>query len=346
VFLPDPAHSSDGSFYQDGVVQKRGFDKAVQDADQLPNRLKVDFQYMKGEDTPQELLTAMKERYKSGATFFIMTMSSKTGDLRDHFRGWHDECRRRGEREPLLIATVASAPDIADASGGILRWYVRSEEESALLAEFLRWKEGVAHAGVFYITRHDGQADDRYGNRGMKEFSDRFLYGLAGSSVDGYSTTAGTAKSNVAAFLGKNYSNTKEGTNAVGVFIVGYGDMVREVLGELLSQGFSGAIACASTLTEPNWQPQGTNADKRIFTVLPRMSDSHTKLQRADRNVVFFFSKQTLYRVLQLTAKDSDSRTFVDRWRKNESSTQLAQECLENGDILVELDVADCDQWR
>ena len=347
VFLPDPARSPDGSFYQDGVVQKRGFDKAVQDADKLPNRLKVDFQYMKREETPEELLKRMRECYQgSGATFFIMTMSSKTGDLHEHFKRWHDECHRRGGREPVLIATVASAPDIADASGGILRWYIRSEEESALLAEYLRWKEAVTHVGVFYITRNAGQADDRYGNRGMQEFHDRFISGLGGSSIDDYSTTAGTAKSKVATFLAKNQSNTKQAPNVVGAFIVGYGDMVREVLAELISQGFAGPIACASTLTEPDWQPQGTNADKRIFTVLPRMSDPRTKLQKDDRNVVFFFSKQTLFRVLELTAKDSDSRTFVDRWIKSGINTQLAQECLENGDILVQLDVAGCDQWR
>jgi len=171
VFLPDSTHSSDGAFYQDGAVQKKGFDSALLDAEQLPNRLKVVFHEMKRDDPPDQLLKTMQELYdKDGATFFIMTMSGKVLGVRDHFKNWHNECVRQGRREPILIATVASAPDIADASSGILRWYVRSEEESSLLAEYLRWKEAVDRVAVFFITRTAGLSDDAYGRRGMEVF--------------------------------------------------------------------------------------------------------------------------------------------------------------------------------
>src|SRR5205807_420162 len=103
----------------------------------IPNKLSVEFHFMLLDDTPRKLLLEMKELYeKKGSTFFVMTMSGKIAAIREHFKAWHDECVRNGAREPILIATVASAPDLCDASSGILRWYVRSDEESSVLAEY------------------------------------------------------------------------------------------------------------------------------------------------------------------------------------------------------------------
>ena len=62
--------------------------------------------------------------------------------------------------------------------------------------------------------------------------------------------------------------------------------------------------------------------------------------------MVFFFAKKTLYHVLELTAKDADPKTFVDRWKLGEAHPQLDQEYLANGDIIVDLDVVGADQWR
>ena len=345
VLLPDPASFSDGAFYQDGVVQKRGFTKAEDDADKLSNRLRVQYIYMRREVSADTLLNQMKMEYaQSGATYFVMTMSSKIEAIRSHFINWHNDCVQMGVREPILIATVASAPDLADGSGGILRWYVRSQEESAALAEYLSWKEGIMNAGVFFITRHVGQTDDEYGKGGMETFRERFINGLGGKMVDPYCTTAGTAKSNVSEFLAK-VKRARLNSNNTGVFIVGYGDMVREVLNELLKQGFTGPIACASTLTEPDWQPKERSADNRIVTVLPRLANPQTRLEVDDRNVVFFFAKEALFRVLELTATDANSKTFVERW-KTESKKYLNQEFLANGDCAVQLNVVGSEEWR
>src|SRR5207245_123573 len=126
IFLPDPTRFAESAFYQDGVVQKRGFDKAIQDSEDLPNRLNVEFHYMKKEDSADGLLTAMRNSYMSnGATYFIMTMSGKVSGVRQYFTKWHDTCLKQGKREPILIATVASAPNLPAASGAILRCSIR-----------------------------------------------------------------------------------------------------------------------------------------------------------------------------------------------------------------------------
>jgi len=348
VFLPNPTRESEGAFYQDGAVQKRGFDTAMMAAEDWPNKLNVDFQPMSLEESPEMLLQRMKNLYETnGATFFVMTMSTKVGGILRHFESWHNECVRERRREPVLIATAASAPNLADAANGVLRWYVRSEEESSTLAEYLRWKLSVTRAAVFYITRNPNLANDDYGTRGMEVFRDRFssLGGVCDEQFRFY-VTAATAKTAVGSFLARYKGNNHQDTEDRGVFIVGYGDMVRVTIDELLAQGFKGPIVCASTLTELNCQPKDTSADNRIFTVLPRTSASQAQLQGDDKNVVFFFAKKVLLRVLELTAKDRNSGTFIERWKSFSGETQLDQECLANGDIIVRLDVVVAEQWR
>lgn len=345
AFIPDPSLSSESAFYQDGVAQRKGFEQAKIETEGLLGKLAFNYHEMKKDDSPDALLADMKSLYETnGVTYFIMTMSSKVSALRQLFKSWHDECAQRHKPEPILIATVASAPDVADASGGILRWYVRSHEESCLLAEFMRWKEAMSNVAVFYITRNARQSDDPYGKRGMEVFRDRFL-ALGGNTIEPISVTAKTAKTEVEAFLRSHKSQRQNSGPDMGAFVVGYGDMVKETISELVLQGFDGPIACASTLTEPDWQPQTTNADDRIFTVLPRLLDPQAKMQGDDKNVVFYFSKRTLQKVFRLTAKTSSSQGFADRWTQ-EPDSELVQEYLANGDTDVELDVVGSNRWR
>ena len=197
---------------------------------------------------------------------------------------------------------------------------------------------------MFYITQPTG--NDAYGRKGMEVFRDMFVYSLGGQPIDTYSVTSKSAKTAVETFLTKYHDANGHTNEHTGAFIVGYGDMVRETLSELVTQGFDGPIACASTLTEPDWQPKSTNADSRIVTVLPRTSDPQTKLPILDRNCVFFFAKETLRRVLELTANGSDSRNFIERWKRGDTKSGLDQESLANGDTDVQLEVVGDDQWR
>jgi hypothetical protein len=344
VFVPDPTRATDGAFYQDGLVQVRGFEKAKQDAEALPRCLTVVFQPIKREETADELVKRMQVLYEQGSTYFIMTMSGKVSDIKNHFGNWHAACVREGRRRPILVATVASAPDLADASKGILRSYIRSDEESALLAQFARWKLACTRVIVFFITRSARQADDTYGRRGMEVFRDRFQ-ALGGSTVVPVAVTATTAKGEVERQMGLP-ENKDAAQTTMAIFVVGYGDMIRNTLSELVSQKFAGPILCASTLTEPDWQPDDKQADNRIFTVLPRLVDPRARLTGDDKNIVFFFAKKTLFRVLELTAQSTDSTTFIARWTAGEQKPQLDQEYLANGDTIVQLDVVGAEHWR
>jgi hypothetical protein len=343
VFLPDWSRGSEGAFYQDGFVQWAGFEQAQLDAVTLPNRLAVSYEKMKPDVSPEELLQRMQASYEEGATFFVMTMSTKVRDLRDHFKKWHDECVRDKKREPILIVTVASAPDLADGSSGILRWYIRSDEEVAVLAAYARWKLALSDMAIFYITRNAGQENDAYGKYAKDLFQERFEK-LGGNNFASFGVTASTVNEQVAQFVSQ-YRQTKL-QGRLGVFLVGYGDVFRDTLAALIAKGFDGPIACSSTLTEPDWQPQSRSADARIFTVFPRLRGARGTLLGHDKNVVFFFAKDTLFRVLDVTAADPSSAGFVNRWRRRGESHKLDHDYLADGDAIIRVEVAGSAQWR
>jgi hypothetical protein len=347
VFLPNT--SEEGAFYQDGAVQKRGFDMAIKEAKSSGTyKLEVKFIPMRqseeeGEKKPIELMKKLYE--EKGATYFVMTMSAKVAELRKDFIEWHKECARKHKRKPFLVVTVASAPDLANASGGIVRWYVRSEEETAILAAYLRWKLAVTDAAVFFITRNAGVQNDTYGNRSRDWFQMRFEK-LGGSNFDSFPVTTETAKDQVKAFLTRYRVSQFGGTRRMGVFVAGYGSTFSQTLRELIAQGFDGPIVCTSTLTEPDWQPRENQADRRIFTVIPRMKVPREEPKDLDKNVVFFFAKDTLFQLLQLVAADSDPKSFLERWQEQMTSNRLDHDYLANGDAIVRVDVAGADKWR
>jgi ABC-type branched-subunit amino acid transport system substrate-binding protein len=263
--------------------------------------------------------------------------------VRDRFVEWHNHCVSNGERIPILIVTVASAPDLTVASAlphpsvGIIRWYVRSQEESQLIALYLRWKHDVQQAAVFW--EHDW-----YGAHGKDEFRDRFISpSLAGRCLGDFPVTADNAKSKVTEFLRKLAAHPE----STGVLVVGYGNTLSKTVAELIAQKFSGLIACTSTLTGPEWQPISKDADRRIATVLPRLKNPQNVLAGQDRDVVYFFAKSTLYRVIKLTAEDSNTETFLERWRKGAHTSHLIEEYLADGDTIIQLDVVDRPEyWR
>jgi hypothetical protein len=167
---------------------------------------------------------------------------------------------------------------------------------------------------------------------------------MGGSEVEMYPTTSESAGEKVSEFL---LSINPYDPNNIGVCIVGYGNMVTTVINELIKQEFKGIIVCSSTLTEKDWQPRDRSLDNQIFTVLPRFKDLPSSLAQDNKDVVFFFSKETLNRVLNITSSDSDPRNFLDHWQNQPADTDpFEQNMLVNGDCIINLDVITSEKWR
>ena len=330
VFLPQ-WRGKKGDFYQDGGVQHKGFKQAEKEAMRIPDALNVKYHPMYENTSGHEILKSMQRLYtEKHSSYFVMTMSSKVEDVSGGFKAWRKKCAKTGEMPPVLIATVASAPGLADCKNGIVRWYIRSDEESQDLANLLD-NRGFKYAAAFCI-------DDQYGMKGLDTFCDRFD-GTVPSDLIFYAT-AKTAKAHVETFLGKYPQK-----DWPVVFVIGYGDMVKNTLKELIAGGYDGCIVCTSTMTDPQWRPTDkvlARARVKIFTVLPELRRAARHLDRDNRNVVFFFARKTLLRVLKLTAGNVDTRLFLKNWlnRKEEGPEGVVQTVIyPEGDILVQVRV-------
>jgi hypothetical protein len=346
VFLPDWKGLREGDFYQDGAIQKKGFDQAESEARGIPDALDVGYNGMHESVSAQELLASMQEHYRKGSTYFIMTMSDKVENILPSFKAWHRQCVNSKAAEPILIVTVASAPGLADAENGVVRWYIRSQEESQDLANHL--ERYVQKAATFAITHTPGSCDSTYGAKGVELFC-RYFDGEVPSDLKFY-VTARTAKAAVQAFFSKcsaqpdDWPETGAVSTWPGVFVVGYGDMVRNTVTELIQSGYAGYIACTSTFTDPQWRPQQDllkTTKAEIFTVRPRLRKGGDHFAENDRNVVFLFARKTLLRTLNFTAGNTDSKTFLAKWTSvaEEGSDALDQIYLQEGDIEVQLKV-------
>lgn len=331
-------------FHQDGAVQKKGFLQAEVEAIGVPGALKIAYCDMYESDQPGDLLKKIKDLYKGGSKYFVLTMSSKAEEILPAFKDWRNSFTLKwgnvtfwtSGNAPVLIITVASAPKLADAKNGIVRWYVRSEEESRLLANYLGNKE-FHTAAAFGITPNDGNPDSTYAREAISQFAGEFPGRLPQDKL--FYTTAKTAKNHVKKFLDEN--NNGDG---IGVFVVGYGEMVKNTISELLTRGYAGCIVCTSTLTDPHWRPAEDlikNGNARILTVVPKLKQPNAHLVGDNRNVVFFFAKKTLLRVIKLSANGVASAAFLESWMdgKDIESEELDQEYLKGGDILVRLKV-------
>ena len=264
-----------------------------------------------------------------------MTMSTKVEEIKDGFKEWHASFKWRKSRAPILIVTVASAPHLADAKNGIVRWYIRSEEESEKLADHLNCL-GYKRAAAFGVTDHDGTHNSTYGIGGITKFREEFeqFNGTVPDEMCFY-VTAKTASAQVKRFFSSYRKDEK-----LGIFVVGYGEMVKNTITELISGGYEGCIVCTSTLTDKQWQPPKHLMDKaNIFTVLPRLKNHGDHFSVKDHYVVFFFARKTLLRVLKLTAKTTNAKIFLESWMNGleEGPEELNQEYLKCGDILVRL---------
>lgn len=344
LFYPDP-HAGDTAA-DDGRVQREGFTVAVSNMQkQYPNALlpiRKSFRFRESNDTrplSERLMEMMKTLYEEeDARVFVLTMSGAVESISPLFKDWRTNLKKNNKPLPLLVATVASAPALADRSHGLFRYYIRSQEESALLAE-LAWARGAKRAAVFYITRTAGGDDDTYGRGGRDEFVTRFE-GHGGAA----DTFAVIADGSNAKTLTSRVVGVHEADKYDAVFVVGYGEMFKMSVAELIEQGFPGTIYCVSTLTVSRWQPLATSMDSRIITVAP-VWRGPVKPPMIDYNVVRLFPKLLTERLVEAQVRSKTYLEFQDTfWSRETFESDYSIMLTVDGDSIVELRANE--KWR
>ena len=365
IFFPDPtrADGKDGAPYQDGFVQHQAFNSAIkQFQHENPQYIRrnepiLETYYFRPRETDKDkrplsarLTDKMKKSYDDKkARIFLVTMSSAIESVTPDFIKWRAECIDLHKEPPILIATVASAPGLADSRNGIYRLYIRSTEESVQLANYLAWAHKVQICGVFYITRTEGRDDEAYGRGARIAFAERWqALGLGRPQFYDVTSDTSNAKTQISEFMRIVKNNTaRVDAPKFGAFVVGYGNMFKTTLDELISQGFQGPIVCASTLTVPSWQPSEDTADQRIFTVMPKCPIGIDTLAPNERNVIYLIAQATLLKTMHCAAEVRTTDKFAISWpHTNGVENKISIEYLANGDTIISVNVVGMDVWR
>ena len=286
VLLPDRESSS---VVENANRQWKGFELAFSDyqvakSDQHIYEYDYEVKGEAGDNTRIKIMEKLKGWHKEGIRIFVITMSGATLLIKEDFKDWVMDLP--ANEKPVLVATVASAPKIVDLEHGIFRHYIRSKDESGVLATYIESINAQA-VGVFYVN-------DPYGIKAEKTLDARLS---KNSVVYPDPVELGTGEmadihTRVKAFIDKQSDHDK----AVAV-IIGYGSMIKNTLAEL-DDKFAGDILVVSTFTEEAWRPElsqnGSSLASRIRFVGPGTVDN----DEDKRGVVFQFSYLTLARAL------------------------------------------------
>lgn len=245
------------------------------------------FAYPFQKDTAEGIIDRLKRWYKSdGVRTFVVTMSGAAVPLKKLFTEWADTLPANDR--PVLVATVASAPDIPNRAKGIFRHFIRSAEESSVFATYIR-SLGATEVGIFYVG-------DDYGENANQILRD--LLPIRGASIDSYRIDLSNENASVREKVPMFVEQLTSGEDAVAV-IIGYGSMMKAMIDTLedpmARERFRGKILVASTFTEETWRPDVKGISQRIKTVGPGWPDDNAKA----RGVVYQFSYLTLRRALR-----------------------------------------------
>ena len=245
----------------------------------------------KAKDSRKAINDKIKCWYDGGIRTFIITMSGAALKINKDFSEWADTLPSNDR--PVLVATVASAPDIVDRENGIFRHYIRSKDESAMIATYIESiNPSPSSVGIFHVL-------DDYGNDAKNLLKKRLnLKKELGVDVYKVLLQKDEQKKNQIEGLVNDFINAK---NNVAV-IIGYGPMIKYTLDGLkASNSFKGPILVVSTFTEEDWRPEQVEGDEcfrdQIRFVGPTID---TDEDNDDwRGVVFQFSYLTLDRALK-----------------------------------------------
>ena len=308
VLLPN---MDEGAVKDNAARQWEGFKLAFEknqvfDTNESTHRHVYHFNYpLNLPDDRDAIINQIKDWYDAGIRTFIMTMSGAVSSIKDEFTDWAGTLPSNDQ--PVLVATVASAPGIAEREKGVFRHYIRSKDESGMLATVAE-SLNAAEVFVFYVN-------DTYGDKANKILDDRLSKTTTFKSFQVAVKFNQEAKDEIKSNVNKILSDTTSSKTAV-VIIVGYGSMISYTLETLRDakgineDSFEGKVLVVSTFTEETWRPKNLTSehvspagiepfDERIYTVGPVQPEGFDKKP----GVVYQFSYLTLDRALHCKDK-------------------------------------------
>ena len=291
-------------------------------------------------DDKNGIMRQINDWYGEGIRTFIITMSGAVLQIKPAFIKWAQTLPANDR--PVLVSTIASAPEIADLGNGIIRNYFRSESEADMISTFIE-SVNPSKVGIFFVN-------DTYGLSAKEQIVRRINSALSSADVVTLPIGIRTESAQIERLVEEFVAKRLDGENTVAV-IIGYGETIRLSLESLKKSAvFRGEILVGPNFTEEVSQPNFGSEDREFVSRIHAITTTAPRdPQKDSRGVVFQFSYLTLSTALECKEK----RGIDDFWNCFKTSDYMSfsskylpeVEFTAGGESRVELRISSYEDW-
>lgn len=318
--------TNDGDAYDDGERQALGLINLLSkmNKDLQKYHIKV-YNHGMNEDEAKRIII---EELKSGTQYFVSTMSKISVPVSKHFDTWVNDYSPKG-KDPKIILTVSSAPDIEVKKDRVYRFYIRSEDEGLVLANAANNLTNIRSA-IFLAVK------DSYGEGAVKTFKEQWE-SLGNQFEEGMYLEVLSNESDVLESISNNIHKFQPFKDKL-IFIAHYGGGIDKIITSLNNLNLFPTIVATSTLSIESWRKpiEDVLGNFSWITCVPKYKDRGNSIYEGD--VVQDFVYYSLDRLIKVINDcESTGKTFHKVWMENHEPQRLDFELKDTGDTKFTL---------
>jgi len=321
VLLPIDKTKSKQPAYQDGKRQAYGYIDLIEKNPSILNKYDIIFKNHGMDETVAVEIVAGE--LKNGTNYFVSTMSHISERLSKDFSTLIENNKTTELDKPKLVVTVSSSSKIQVQPNSVYRYYIRSNEESALLADHAE-KQGVNQSLVAIVV------DDNYGRRAQEVFNDN--YGKPFDITIPLSIT--WSKDKIKAEIAKEVpSNGVENT----FFIVHYGNGLDNIISSISELKLPGNFLISHPITVDEWyKPVEEILNSRDWvTCYPEASNGGIYISDDIIRDFVYFSIHRLVKTIEETSYGNYN--FDSAWKNLSEPQRIKYQINSEGDSEIKL---------
>jgi hypothetical protein len=321
VLIPLDKTKADEPAYQDGKRQAYGYIDLLEKNPDVLNKYDIVFKNHGMDET--KALEIVSDELRNGTNYFISTMSHISERLSKDFESLIKQNKDSELAKPKLIVTVSSSSKIQVQPNSVYRFYIRSNEESSLLANYAI-KEGVNDRLVAIVV------DDNYGRRAQEVFNDNYGKPFDINIPLSISWTKDKIKSEISNKVASNgVANT--------FFIVHYGNGLDNVISSISELKLPGNFLISHPITVDEWyKPVEDILNSRDWvTCYPEAADGGIYVSDDIIRDFVYFSIHRLIKTIEETSYSTAN--FDSAWENSNEPQRIRYKINAEGDSEIKL---------
>jgi uncharacterized protein YifN (PemK superfamily) len=323
VLIPLNKNKSNEPAYQDGKRQAYGYVDLIEKNSEILDNYEIVFK--NHEMNTAKAVEIVAEELEKGTNYFISTMSHISERLSLDFEYLVEIHKHKNKDKPKLIATVSSSSKISVKTNRVYRFYIRSNEESDLLARY--YSKQNSENRLISIT-----VNDNYGNRAREIFNDTYSKPFDINVPLEIKWNKEKIKQQIQK---KIAINTEENT----FFIVHYGNGLDNIISILDELDLKGQLLISHPITVNEWNKPIENILSKYnwATCYPESpSGEYYESEDIIRDFVYF----TLHRLIKsIDASKVSAIDFNKAWTESDEPNRIKYKINLEGDSEIKLKI-------